>query len=338
MSRKIALLLAAPWIILFSAGCSSAAIPGTSGDCPTLTDPDAGVAGPSTDPPKHTTDVAACAGGASQADIDKNVHLAADIESALSETNGCGAVAHGFSVLISEYFARIACGKITTPGSGLVYAGSGLYTSGTVMQVQARLAKDTSFGKAGDELPFDVFDSGSYWGSVTISANLSADLTWDSTGKFGQHIKGSYEITIEDPKPPGLELWGIVPDNKPIKKEQQELAAAIADHVVFEVNIKPMPVNGVSFWLTSSPLSIGDPYNGKTLPLSLTSVEMTDPMATQTVSSMSWDISYNPAYEGLMQGSTVIAVKGGLFPYFVKLDYPNRATPDVTVSCNAPSP
>jgi hypothetical protein len=39
-----------------------------------------------------------------------------------------------------------------------------------------------------------------------------------------------------------------------------------------------------------------------------------------------------------LEGSMVVRVDGGLFPYYVKYSYPNRAAADVLISCTEPAP
>src|SRR5687768_13031263 len=125
-----------------------------------------------TSEPTRTVDVAACAGGASQADIDRNLELAKTLETDFAEQRACGLLLRNYSFSLSHWFAAAACGKLTHP-TGFSYTGGGYYIVGGIMAVQAKLAKDTSFGKKGDDITFDVFDQSAYGdGPLTITATI----------------------------------------------------------------------------------------------------------------------------------------------------------------------
>ncbi len=322
------------WISLCAlAGCIGMTNDGGSCPAPNSSSSSSG-GGNNGTPPGRTVDVAACAGGASQSTIDTNLQMVDYLEDDYHEMVVCGGLAQSFSYSLSEFFARVACGQTAYP-SGLVYTGSGLYLAGNVMQIQAKLKKDTSFGKAGDDVPFDLFDTASYWKSSTINANIEADFSWSTNQGFDAHLKGSIEFTkIEEPSK-NLEIWGIPTDGTSTTVQQEELAKRIADAVEFTIDIQMESSQGTKYRITSPPLSAGDMYEGKELDLPVTFIEATS--GTQTATLSNWGMKFLPTQAGDMDGTITMSVTGGDFPYFVKYSYPQRSTPDILVTCTDPN-
>jgi len=319
-------------------GCVTPGIGGGDGSCPAPASSGTGSSsgGSSQNAPTKQIDVTACAGSASQGDIDKNLEMVSFLEDDYHEMVVCGGLAQGFSYTLSEFFARLGCGDATYP-SGLSYAGSGLYQAGTIMTIQAKLKKDTSFGKAGDDMPFDLFDTASYWKSSTMKAEIVADVSWSTDQGFGAHLKGSIEFTkIEEPSK-NLEIWGIPTDGTSVTKQQEELAARIAEYVEFIVDIQMESSQGTKYRVTSPPLSVGDMYNGKELDLPVTFISAKNDALMQNASLADWGMKFLPTSAGDMDGTITMSVQGGVFPYFVRYSYPKRSTPDILVSCTDPS-
>lgn len=296
-------------------------------------------------PPTRTVDVAACAGGLSQADIDRNLELANTLEKDFGEQRACGLFLRNYSFSLSHWFANAACGKLTRP-MGFSYTGSGYYIVGGIMAVQAKLAKDTSFGKKGDDLTFDVFDQGSYGdGPLTITATISAETSWTTNDPLdlSVRIKGMLNIQQEQPKVEGLELWGIPADGKPIEQQQEQLAKKIGESVAFTVDANfvntASPFGGkVSYRFTAPETTVDSTYSSAPIPYQLVDIVATDEELGQSTSLVHYGVSFIPYPHGPLEGSFIVRVDGGKFPYYIKYSYPNRVEADVLISCTEPAP
>lgn len=329
-------------------GCTpNALVPPTQNECPGWNDnvdPMTAQGPPNTTPPTRKVDVAACAGALTQAEIDAQLELADLVERDFGEQRACGILLRNYSYSLSHYFAAAACGMATYP-NGFAYNGSGYYIVGDVMGVQAKLAKDTSFGKKGDDLPFDVFDQLSYTsGSMIFSAQIIADATWSTNNPddLNIRVKGTIGITFEgDTKPEGLELWGIPKDGKSVEKQQEELAKAIGESVSFssEASVATVqPGGNVAYTFASAEATVDATYNNLPLGLTLINIEAKNDALTQTASLVHYGVSFLPQPHGPLSGSFIMKVDGGKFPYYVKFSYPNRVEADVEISCTQPMP
>jgi hypothetical protein len=351
MSRRAIILGAATLCVLGSSfGCNLndlSQLTPLSGDCPKVEDPSTVGTGTPLNPTEPTSniDVSACSAGLSQADVDRNLQMVERLNGDYHEMVVCGGLARGFSYTLSHYFAALSCGEASYP-SGFQYQGSGLYYVGGVMLLQAKLAKDTSFGKAGDDVPFDLFAQESYGDQLGIKAEIKASASWNpisggqvNTSQFMTHLDGSIELTIVHPKPANLEMWGIkATDGQPVKTQQEALAKAIGENVVFFAEINAESSQGTKYHIKSPELKVADMYNGTLLELPVDMISAEDAEINQKVSLVSWDMDFIPTTNGDLNGSITVKVDGGKFPYYVRYSYPKRSTPDVLVSCTAPPP
>lgn len=298
---------------------------------------------PDTTTPTRTIDVAACAGGLTQADIDASLEIVDFMKDDFGEMNTCGMFSRNAAFSLSHFFAALSCGNPSYP-SGITYQGSGYYMVGQVMGMQAKLTKDTSFGKAGDDLAFDVFDPNNYWQSAGIKATLSADVSWSTDGDVGAHLTGTIEITPSKPKKEPFELWGIpAEDGKPITAQQEDLAKAIGEGVMFvsDIDFSPQTVeshHGTKYTVGAPDTKVGALYAGQPMAFQIVSVEAPPNMQNQTTSIVDWSMAFIPVQSGVLDGSFTLKIDGGKFPYYVRYTYPHRLEPDVLVTCTAPPP
>jgi hypothetical protein len=292
-----------------------------------------------TEPATTTVDVAACAGGASAADIEKNLAFVEVIKASLGHMVACGRLGHSFTTAVSHYFASLACGVQYDPYP-LSYAGTGSYRYGP-LTIQTKLLKDTPFGKAGDDIPFDLFDTSNYFDGSTIRAVLRADASWNTSGDFGVHLSGSIEMTPIKPNNDKLALWGIeANDGKPAKLQQEILAKTIGESVGITADVQVEEVvDGVITYRIGMPqFSVDSMYQGEMVPYNVVDVVAKSEDGTQTSSLVDWNIKFIPITAGAAKGSITLRIEGGAFPYHVRYTYPNRVDPDVLVSCTAPAP
>lgn len=320
-------------------GCSSNPLgPPVGDDCPTIEQPSAsGTGSTNTTEPTREIKVDACAMGAAQADIDKNLALVTTLDNDYHEMVVCGGLAAQFAYTLSTFFARLSCGEALLP-SGFMYVGDGSYIVGEAMILQAKLAKDTSFGKAGENVPFDLLDTINYGASIKINATLTADTSWNTDGEFTSHLEGELDITVEQPKVEGLEMWGIPADGKSVKKQQTELAKAIGENVVFALKINAKSSQDTEYVIDSPDMTIADMYNGNLLKLPITNIIAKNPALSQQTTLVDWGMDFIPTKAGDLNGSITVQMTGGLFPYYAKFTFPKRPTADILVTCDAPAP
>jgi hypothetical protein len=292
-----------------------------------------------TEPPQKTIDVAGCAGGASQVEIDKNLEFATTLEKSFEHLLTCGRFSQSFAFGVAYFFAALSCGYPTTPYP-FSYAGTGYYHAGP-LNVQTKLLKDTPFGKAGDDIPFDLFDTNNYFESNFIRAGLSADATWNTNGDYAVHLSGVIEMTLTKPKPEALALWGIeAVDGKPVSVAQEALAKTIGESVsiMADANVQEVVDKAVTYQIAVPELSVGSMYQGDPAPVDVINLAATKQDTNQTASLVDWGLEYVPIKIGAIDGAITVRIEGGTFPYYIRYTYPKRLGPDVLVTCTAPPP
>lgn len=291
----------------------------------------------SDDPADWTIQLDECKGASSQAQVDENIAIVKQLVASYHELLPCGQAMSNYSYWLSEFFAKLSRGEPAYP-EGFMFTGSGYYiVGGGVMTVQSSLAKDTTFGKAGEDVPFDLFDSASYFESASFKANLTLDASWSTEEGFQGHYTGSIEMTIEKSNPQALELFGIDSTQTTTTQQQEELAAKIADSVNFTVKIDRPTADGVGFTVEIGPKRIDELYNGKTLLIPQAMPILSSSALNQEVGLVEWDMGFVPVVTGALDGRVVAGVTGGHFPYYVSFVYESAGAPDVVVSCQ-PAP
>lgn len=314
--------------------------PLTASQCPDWAEPEEDGEPLNTEPPVKTTDVAACAGGASQPAIEANLAFAKTIEASLAHLIYCGRFTRSFSVGISHFFASLSCGQPAKPAA-FQYAGTGSYHAGPQLSVQTKLIKDTPFGKAGDDIPFDLFDTTNYFDSTVIRAALSLDLNWNTNGDYGAHLAGVIEFTPTKPKKEALALWGIeAVEGEPVSVRQEDLAKTIGESVaiVADADVQEYTDAGIVYRIATPEFSVGSMYQGQDVPLEVVDMVATNADTNQALALVDWDLAFIPITRGAATGAVIVRIDGGTFPYYVRYAYPNRGEPDVQVSCTAPAP
>jgi len=202
------------------------------------------------------------------------------------------------------------------------------------MFIQAKLGRDFSFGKKGDDVQFDVFNTASYFATASFKAQITAGVGLSTGGGLESHTTGSIQFTAITGPGPGLEFFGLDPNNllnQPL--DVAKMAEAVGTAVVFTGNITVDDGRGVLYHLSSPETPIKQLYLGQPLDMSLT--DITAQIGTQTASVVNWGMKYNPLKGGQMDGSIIMGVQGD-FMYFVKYAYPHRKEPDMFISCTQP--
>lgn len=318
-------------------GCAGADPDAAGGECPSVEPPSTGTTPPPDEAmPQRTVDLAACSGATPQDQIDKELQIVQFLDQDFHEMVVCGGLANRFAYDLLHFFASVGCGKPTVP-VGLIFGGFGLFLAGGVMQVNVKLAKDSDLGKAGDPVPFDLFDIGSYGAGISVKAEITADTSWSTEDSFAAHIDGTYEITVDAPNPDALGLWGIAATGK-VTKTQAELAKSIGENIVFSLDITQESSQGVKYRIVSPDFSPTDVYGGAVIDFPITFLQANIPETSQTASLGDWNIQFVPNQFGILDGSIGVQVAGGSFPFYIEYTYPKTSAPNIAVSCNPPAP
>lgn len=267
--------------------------------------------------------VEACA----QGDLEAQLQIARDFEDSCHEMVVCGGLSMAFTISLIEVLIHAASGDPTEP-SGFVYVGEGRYAAGTQMELTLRLGKDTSFGKAGDVIAFDVFQLANYFSQVTLEAKASVD----TSGKTQTSLTIDYQGAG-----PGFELLGLQGEAEgKIEVDFATIAANLGANVVIETKIlmtDERESSTVSYELYSQPTPAGEYFQSG--PMSMELVKVSGSATTgQTILVKNWGMQYkNTSSSGTLDGSFDLDVRGGAFDYGAKFVYPHRKEPDVALSC-----
>ncbi len=324
-------------LALALAACGPVVPPIAEGECPDVPPPQVA---PNTTTPvtgeAYSVDLAACSGAVPQTQIDKELAITRFLENDFHEMVVCGGLANQFAYDLVHFFADLGCGKPADP-TGVIFSGLGTFLAGAVMTINVKLAKDSDLGKAGDPVPFNPFDISSYGSGITVRATITADTSWNTNGDYAAHVDGTYEIEVSDPNPGALALWGIVTTGK-VQKNQAELLKALAENVVFNVDISQESSQGTKYRVVSPDISVGDLYGGKELDMPLTFLQANIADTGQLATLGNWAIKFTPDGPGILDGSIGVRVDGGMVPFYVTYTYPHTATPNIAVTCMAPAP
>ncbi|MCC6998969.1 MAG: hypothetical protein IT370_30430 [Deltaproteobacteria bacterium] len=266
--------------------------------------------------------LAACAKG----DVSSELAIVSDFRDSCHEMIICGGLVNSFSGAAVMCLINAALGR-KTGVDNLTYKGNGMYQAGDVMTMTLHLGADTSFGKSGDIIPFDVLDLGTYFKSARISASASFSL--------GGRGATSYQIDFTEPGP-GVELLGLGanPPHPLPKVDFQAMATAFGNTVHAAQSITVHDEKGASridYSLSAPPQPLGALFGHAPLPMQLVNVAAT--RGAQTITVTNWAMQYQPGSSGTLDGSITFEVRGGAFPYRAVFNYPHRKEPDITLSC-----
>ena len=289
------------------------------------------------DDPKHPG-IEACSSKASETSREDALEIAKSFRQSCHELVVCGGLAAQMSAGVVTLVLNAALGAATGSG-GFVFDGKGVYRtntsgSGTGMDITLRLPADTSFGKKGDIIAFDLLKLDSYFKG---SPKLSAKGSIDTTGK----TKYKIEATFGEPGP-AYELLGLgaaTTGSGPasVSFDAEKLQAAIGA-ILMTASTHVDDKQGKSLFvydLTSkAEVTLAQFSAGTPLDMSLVGVNGTRADKGQTLAITKWEVRYlDTSGSGYLDGTIAFDVKGGPFPYGVTFEYPRRKDPDVTLLC-----
>jgi hypothetical protein len=280
--------------------------------------------------PKHPG-LEACARG----DVDDNLEIAVSFRESCHEMVVCGGMASSLSGAIISLMLDQALGKASARG-GLTFDGKGTWTSGgsletvqegTAMELRFYLGRDTSFGKKGELITFDLMDIGSYFTGASIAAEASIDLTG----------KTAYGMTFEfTGKKAGAELLGLGDAQTGVKVDFDAIARAIGE-VSVEAKIRQADKKGhstIRYDLKSPRVPLSQINNEGDLPFELVGLTGSRPDTSQEIKITKFDVRYRNTGKGILDGTIGFDVTGGAgFSYNATFEYPRRNAPDVSLLC-----
>jgi hypothetical protein len=303
------------------AGCSSLA-GGASGSASTNHAPPENTTPPvdALTDPSHPG-LAACASSVSSSDFKESCH----------ELIVCGGLVTSLGSAVVNILLNAALGG---GGASLTYKGNGVYETGnaggmgTTMDVTTMLGTDTSFGKKGDIINFNLLDIATYFTGVKVTASASLNTSGVSTYSLGVTFTGVG---------PGVELLGLgaMPSN-PLTVSSDKIVAALGQIQVKAV-VHQADTQGHSTFnydINGRTQTLASAMSGDAVPFDLTGVMGGRADLMQTIAIKKWQINYlDTGHSGFMNGTIQFAVVGGKLPYTVTFDYPNRKEPDVSLAC-----
>ncbi|MFI5302506.1 MAG: hypothetical protein ACHREM_30820 [Polyangiales bacterium] len=316
---------------LLAVGCSSGFL-GGSGSASTNHAPAENTAPPvdALADPAHPG-LEACASSVSSSDLADALEIASDFELSCHELVVCGGLITSLGSAVVNILLNAALGG---GGATLTYMGNGVYQSGntggmgTTMDITTMLGADTSFGKAGDIINFNLLDIATYFTGVKVTANASINTSGVSTYNLGVTFTGLG---------PGVELLGLgkTPSN-PLTVSSDKIVAALGQ-IQVKSHVHQADTQGHSLFnydIDGPTQSLASALSGDPVPFNLAGVMGGRADLMQTIAIKKWQINYlDTGHSGFMNGTISFAVSGGKLPYVVTFKYPNRKTPDVTLAC-----
>jgi hypothetical protein len=267
--------------------------------------------------------IEACVSG----DVEAELQIARDFEDSCHEMVICGGLSAAFTITLVEVLVNAASGNSTDP-AGFVYVGQGRYAAGTRMELTLKLAKDTSFGKAGDVIDFDLFNVANYFTTATVEASASVSTSGQAKTSLSIEFEGTGKA---------FELLGIEPGaDGSIQTDLATISANLGQSILVETRIlmnDDRESSTISYQLESPATLLASFLESGPMNMDLVNVSGSTTTG-QTISVKNWAMQYKASSaSGTLDGSIDFEVRGGAFDYVAKFTYPHRKTPDVALGC-----
>ncbi len=290
----------------------------------TVPDPPASTATPVDDLEAPEAKLSGCARG----DLSAALAIVNDFRDSCHEMIICGGLTNSFGVSIVSVLLGAALGKDVSI-STVKYQGNGTYQVGDVMVMTLVLGRDTSWGKVGDVIPFDVLSLDSYFTKAKVRATGGVEL-----GPDGAQAQTMLVLDFESVGP-GIELLGLgASPSAGVKVDFHELARSMADRIQVANVITVDDQKGdshIGYRLSSPPIRFGELLGHSAQKMEL--VEVSGTRGAQQIEVTDWGMQYQPGSSGTLDGTIDFTVRGGDFDYQVHFSYPHRKEPDVSLSC-----
>ena len=268
-----------------------------------------------------------CRGSAASTEVEDDLQMAADFKESCHEMVVCGGLNASLTTSLIGVFIDAAAGKNSGGPSGFVFDGKGTWAAGTRMDVDLHLGADTSFGKKGDLIVFNVFDVSTYFTGAQIKATASVNTKGETTTSLGMSFTGLG---------PGIELLGLGPSpQSPLVIDSDKIGAALGA-MQLHARVHMNDTHGDSrivYELEMPMTTVGAMASGAPTPMNLLDVHGTRGNG-QVLTVTDFGIAYRDIGAGYLEGSIAFEVTGGAsFAYGATFTYPRRSAPDVALSC-----
>jgi hypothetical protein len=159
----------------------------------------------------------ACLDADANVDLDLELQAASDVQLALDAQRRTVAAYVDGAATFGNIAKRLADGKAITLPNHFNYTGNGSYTvdtgDGAVATVKFYWPVDSSKAKAGDVIPWNVFDTSSYFTGLSVKSSVSVGLDgvdsslefdFDEAGPgaellgFDSALSGSVKVNVDD--------------------------------------------------------------------------------------------------------------------------------------------
>jgi hypothetical protein len=274
---------------------------------------------------KNYANLASCRGSASTTDIDNNVELALDLRESLHEMVVCGGLTATLAGSVIGVLIDAIQGNTTDPG-GFTFDGKGGYTSDQ-MDVQFFLGADTSFGKAGELITFNVFDASNYVTGISGEVKASVDLSGNATTSATLSFMGTGQ---------GVELLGLGKSPaSPIKLDTNALLNSIGKiQIESKIHVDDTQAHGkVNYQMKMDKVALSKVVNGYQQTIDLLALSGGRADLNQTAKIDAFTITFGDVGNHSLTGTVHASISGGTFPFDVLYSYPRRAEPDVVLGC-----
>jgi hypothetical protein len=289
----------------------------------TVPDPPPNPAAPVDDLENADAKLGACAKG----DLRAQLAIVSDFRDSCHEMIICGGLTNQFGVAIVSVLLSAALGK-KIEISTIQYQGEGRYKVGDVMVMTLVLGRDTSWGRTGDVIPFNVLALDSYFTKASVAAK--ATMAFEN----GHAVEKTQLAVTFESVGPGIELLGLGPSPASgvtidFHEVARSLGGAIQTANVITVDDQKGDSH-VRYELKSAAMRFGELLGHSPQKMELVKVDAV--RGAQTIDVSNWGMQYQPGSSGTLDG-TIDMVVHGEFDYRVHLSYPHRKEPDVTLSC-----
>jgi hypothetical protein len=274
---------------------------------------------------KNYTNLTSCRGSASTTDIDNNVELALDLRESLHEMVVCGGLMVTVAGAVITVLIDSASGNTKDP-DGFTFDGKGTYTS-PQMDLQFFLGQDTSFGKAGDLITFNVFQLDTYLTGAKVDAKASIDLSGNTKSSVTATFSGTG---------PGVELLGLgKTPASPLKIDSDGLLTALGKiQIASKIHVDDSQAHGkINYNLRVDKAPLSQVSQGVQQSIQLISMSGARADLQQTATIKDFTIGFGDVGNHALSGTVRASISGGTFPFDVLYNYPHRAEPDVVLGC-----
>lgn len=250
--------------------------------------------------------------------------MTTDFELSLHHVITCGRLVYELSESLVTRIVEEALGQ--PKPVGLAFDGAGRYVSGTPttnsVAATLRLHRDTSFGKTGDVIRFDLLAVESYFANPRFSASASFE-----GGMLVTRFKVSY-----DALGPAFELLGVPATPSPMTLDIDEIQKQLG-RLVLDAKAHAVETHGHATFVydtTTPATTLGDVFAFHTVGFRLDALNGGRATLGQEVKVTAFDAR---TADGGLTGKVGVLVSGGPLPHRATLTYANASTASLALAC-----